>query len=114
MLAFNLSAMLGQAAQPLVNEQTHGLKHAYQVNHAQALSRLKAAWVRLFQSSGNTLSQLIDELISIIAACREAIRPDRSYPRKQVGKKKARFPVAYKRVLCVMECYDEKTLIERH
>ena len=99
MLTFNLSALLGQAALLGVDEQTKGLKHAYQVNHAQALSRLKAAWITLFQSSGNILSQLINELIGIIAACREAVRPDHSYPRQSVGKKNARFPVAYKRVL---------------
>jgi hypothetical protein len=45
------------------------------------------------------LSGFIMQLVKLVAACRESIRPDRSYERDFVGKKKARFSVAYKGTL---------------
>lgn len=99
MMTYNLEGLLAGAAEPKVKKETAHCKHDYAVNHAQALSRLKGAWVKIFTLPDRLLSGFIAQLVDIVAACRESIRSDRSYPRDFVGKKKARFPVAYKRTL---------------
>lgn len=99
MMTYNLAALLAKAAEPQVKKETAQCKYDYAVNHAQALSRLKGLWVKLIKLPSHLSSDLISQLIGIIAQCRESIRPDRSYERNFVGKKKARFPVAYKRTL---------------
>ena len=99
MMTYNLEAMLAIAAQPKVKKETAHCKYEYAVNHAQALSRLKGAWIKMMKLPGHLLSGFITQLVDIMVTCRESIRPDRSYERDFVGKKKARFPVAYKRTL---------------
>lgn len=98
-VTYNLAALLSQAAQPLVDKATKRCKHRHGVNQAQALSRLKRCWLTLFQQSADRLASVLDQLIVIVSQCREIIRPDRQFDRKRVGKKKARYPVAYKRTL---------------
>ena len=99
MMTYNLEALFAKVAEPKVKKETAHCKYDYAVNHAQALSRLKGAWVKMFKLPHRLLSGFITQLVDIVAACRESIRPDRSYTRDFVGKKKARFPVPYKRVL---------------
>lgn len=99
MMTYNLEALLAKVAEPKVKKETAHCKYDYAVNHAQALSRLKGAWVKMIKLPYQLLSGFITQLVDIIVACRESIRPDRSYARDFVGKKKARFPVAYKRPL---------------
>ena len=98
-VTYNLAALLSQAAQPLVDKATKRCKHRYAVNQAQALSRLKRCWLTLFQQSADRLVSVLDQLIVIVSQCREIIRSDRQFDRKRVGKKKARYSVAYKRTL---------------
>lgn len=98
-VAYNFSALLSQAAQPLVDDTTSACKHHYGVNQSQALSRLKVCWLTLFKVATDGLNRLINDLVFIISQCREVIRPDRQFKRKVVGKKKARYPTAYKRTL---------------
>ena len=98
-VACNLSALLSQAAQPLVDLATKACKRRYAVNQTQALSRLKNSWVLLFTCPIKSLGTLIDGLVDMISLCREVIRPDRQNKRVKANKKKARYPVAYKRTL---------------
>lgn len=98
-VTYNLAALLSQAAQPLVDKATKRCKHRHTVNQAQALSRLKRCWLTLFQQRADRLASVLDQLIVMVSQCREIIRPDRQFDRKRVGKKKARYPVAYKRTL---------------
>ena len=99
MMTYNLEALVANVALVKVKEETRHCQHDYAVNHAQALSRLKGAWVKLMRRPVALLSGFIMQLVELVAACRESIRPDRSYERDFVGKKKARFPVSYKRTL---------------
>ncbi len=99
MATYNIAALLALAAEPEVKKQGQQCKYVYAVNHAQALSRLKSVWVKMFNLTTDALTKCITELVRVIALNREAIRPGRSYERKVIGKKKARFPVAYKRTL---------------
>lgn len=97
MMTYNLEALLARAAEPKVKKETAHCKHDYAVNHAQALSRLKGTWIKMIKLPSQLLSSFIAQVVEIIVLCRESIRPDRNYERDFVGKKKARFPVAYKR-----------------
>jgi len=99
MVTYNIAALLAQAADPLVKAACRHCKYEYAVNQTQALSRVKGAWVLLYHLTAATLLECLDQLITTIALCREPIRPDRQFERKWVGKKKARFPMTYKRVL---------------
>jgi len=99
MMTYNLAALLAKAAEPKVKKKTAHCQYDYAVNHAQALSRLKGAWIKMIRLPGRLLSGFITQLVDIIADCRESIRPGRRYERPSIGKKKARFPVAYKRTL---------------
>ncbi len=99
MMTYNLEALLAKAAEPKIKKETAHCKYEYAVNHAQALSRLKGVWVKVIKLPNQCLAGFITQLVDIVVACRESIRPDRSYARDFVGKKKSRFPVAYKRTL---------------
>ncbi len=99
MMTYNLEALLATAAEPKIKKETAHCQYEYAVNHAQALSRLKGAWVKMIGLPLQLLSGFITQLVDIVAACRESVRQDRSYARDFVGKKKARFPVPYKRTL---------------
>ena len=99
MMTYNIEALLAKAAEPKVKKETAHCKNDYAVNHAQALSRLKGTWVKMMRLPKELLSGFIIQLVDIVVACRESIRPDRSYKRDFVGKKKSRFPIAYKRTL---------------
>ena len=99
MVTYNIAALLAQAADPRVKAACRHCKYEYAVNQTQALSRVKGAWVLLYHLTAATLLECLDQLITTIARCREPIRPDRQFERKWAGKKKARFPMTYKRVL---------------
>jgi hypothetical protein len=99
MATYNFAALLALAAEPEVKKEGRHGKYVYAVNHAQALSRLKSVWVKMYNLPTAALTKCITELVEVIALNREAIRPGRSYERKVIGKKKSRFPVAYKRTL---------------
>jgi len=58
----------------------HDRQHTYRVNFAQAPSKMKDNLVRLFVS--NSSRQLLTALMLAMATSVEAVRPDRSYPRK--------------------------------
>jgi hypothetical protein len=89
----NLTAILAQPAQKIVNQGNADKIHAYQINMTNALSKMKDTIVLLFQRD-NILS-LLQALWQLMIKTIEPIRPGRSYPRIKRVKPK-RFPMCYK------------------
>jgi len=80
LLTLNLAAMQEAAAQILVDQNTQGRKHRYQVNRVQALSQMKDVIVRILDSP-NPRSWLRRLAISM-ANNINAVRPGRKFERK--------------------------------
>ena len=76
----NLTAILAWVAQAIADRLYQGRKHRYQVNFANALSKMKDNVVRLFLDIWPPT--LLGQLVSAMALSVEAVRPDRSYPRR--------------------------------
>jgi hypothetical protein len=89
----NLATILAHPAQAVVRQQSQGKKHTYQVNMANAFSKMKDTVVLLLHHV-NTLP-LLHRLWQLMINTIEPIRPGRSYPRRKRVKPK-RFPMAYK------------------
>ena len=87
----NLSAVLSWVAQAIADR----LYRTYRVNFANALSKMKDNVVRLL-TFGSPL-HLLTALVVTMAASVEAVRPDRSYPRKIKPAKLHGFHPNYKR-----------------
>ena len=68
-------------AQVLVDQKTENRKHRYQVNHAQALSRMKNVIVWILSSPVNSLS-LLQRLTEAMADNINAVREGRTFERK--------------------------------
>ena len=95
-LSTNLTAMLANAAQIQVDENTAHRKQTYQVNFAQALSKAKntiALWPGL---ATDRLRVRIQQFIRYIACTIESVRNGRSYSRPKTKKNRI-FYSAYKR-----------------
>ena len=95
MFVLNLSAVLAWVAQAIADRLYQARKRRYRVNFANALSKMKDNVVRLFVL-GST-PQLLTALVLAMAASVEAVRPDRSYPRKIKPAKLHGFLSNYKR-----------------
>ncbi len=89
----NLTAILAQPAQKVVDQQAQDKRYAYQINMTNAFSKMKDTVVLLFQRADIRL--LLDRLWQLMIKTIEPIRPGRSYPRKKRVKPK-RFPMCYK------------------
>lgn len=89
----NLTAILAQPAQEIVNHDNANKSYAYQINMTNALSKMKDTVVLLFQS--NNILSLLPALWRLMIKTIEPIRPGRSYPRIKKVKPK-RFPGCYK------------------
>jgi len=89
----NLTAILAQPAQTVVQQESQGKKYTYQVNMTNAYSKMKDLVVVLLQRTH--ILPLLQRLWSLLIQTIEPIRPGRSYPRKKRVKPK-RFPMAYK------------------
>lgn len=98
-VAMNLTALMVMAAQKVVSKDTEDHRLKYQVNFAQALSKMKHTIVCLIQQAHNTIVALISRTIIYISKTIEAIRPGRSSPRRLKNiKNDIHFP-AYKNAL---------------
>lgn len=95
-LSTNLTAILTNAAQVQVNENTTHRKQTYQVNFAQALSKVKNTIVQWLELSPDRLRKRIEELIRYIACTIESVRNGRSYEHPKTSKNRI-FYAAYKR-----------------
>lgn len=91
----NLTAILSWVAQAIADRLYQDRKHPYRVNFANALSKMKDNIVRLFLFDAAT--QLLTPLVLVMASNVEAVRPDRSYPRKIKPAKLQGFHPNYKR-----------------
>lgn len=89
----NLTAILAHPAQEVVRQNSQEKKHVYQVNMANALTKMKDTVVLLFQRTA--IFQLLYRLWQAMTQVIEPIRPGRSYPHKK-RVSRPRFPVAYK------------------
>ncbi len=78
-LALNLAALFAKAAQWLVDDRHGQRKRMYRVNFANVLSKMKNHIVRILLTISPL--DLCWRLIEKMAACVEAVRPGRSYPR---------------------------------
>ncbi len=91
----NLTAILARVAHAIADRLYQGRKHRYQVNFANALSKMKDNIVRLFLDIWPPT--LLGQLLSAMALSVEAFRPDRSYPRRIKPSKVQGFFPNYKR-----------------
>ena len=91
----NLTSLLSWVAQAVADRLYQARKRAYRVNFANALSKIKDNIVRLFFV--DSPEPLLNSLVFAMAASVEAVRPDRSYPRKIKPAKLHRFHPNYKR-----------------
>jgi hypothetical protein len=96
-LTTNLVSIAVNAAQAHVDKATAHRKHNYQVNFAQAVSKMKNTVVELLVIPSHYLQEKLKVLIDYIACTIEPIRKGRSYSRpKSKMKNKLHFS-AYKR-----------------
>lgn len=94
-LTLNLTALLVWLAQWLTRRLYQERRHRYQVNFANALSKMKDNVVRLLDLSPPP--GLLERLLCAMASEVEAIRPDRSFPRDIKSSRPKRFQPNYKR-----------------
>ncbi len=80
--ASNLTALMAMAAQKITKRETINLKLKYQINFAQALSKMKHRVIQLILQSSTDCLLLIHRTISYISRTVEAVRDGRSNPRK--------------------------------
>ncbi len=96
-LTTNLASMLANEAQVQVDKVSENRKHDYQVNFAQALSKMKNKIVELFMFSNLYLQEKLEGLIDYIACTIEPIRKGRSYNREKSKMKNKIHYCNYKR-----------------
>ncbi len=96
-LTTNLVSMAATAAQVHVDKTTRNRRHSYQVNFAQAVSKMKNTLVELLMLSGHFLRKRLNALTDYMACTIEPIRKGRSYPRKKSKKKNNLHFSSYKR-----------------
>ena len=98
-VAANLTALMAMAAQKITVRETQHLKLNYQINFAQALSKMKHTIVHLVLHAHSDIKLLIERTIRYISKTIEAVREGRSTPRKLKNiKNDIHFP-AYKSAL---------------
>jgi Transposase DDE domain len=98
-LAMNLSALMAMAAQKTASKKTAHCRLRYQINFAQALSKMKHRIVRLILQSSKDIEHLIRRTVHYVSQTIEAVRAGRSAPRKLKNiKNDIHFP-AYKSAL---------------
>jgi len=98
-VAANLTALMAMAAQKITVRETQHLKLNYQINFAQALSKMKHTIVHLVLHAHSDIKLLIERTIRYISKTIEAVREGRSTPRQLKNiKNDIHFP-AYKSAL---------------
>jgi len=98
-VAANLTALMALGAQQITAKETKHLKRNYQINFAQALSKMKHRIVHLVLHAHSDMSLLIERTLRYISRTVEAVRKGRSSPRKlKIIKNDIHYP-AYKSAL---------------
>ena len=80
-VASNLTALMTISAQERVDKRTQNLKLDYQVNSAQALSKMKHQLVTFILGAHKDILQAIRRMVDYISVTIEAVREGRSMPR---------------------------------
>ena len=80
-LASNLTALMTMAAQVIANTKIKNRKLSYQINFAQAASKMKHKMVWLILCAGADIKRLIEQTIGYNSKTVEAVREGRSAPR---------------------------------
>ncbi len=83
-VASNLTTLMEIPAQEIVNERTRYLKRSYQINYAQALSKMKHRIISLIMNKTDDVIALIKRTVEYISKTTEAVRGGRSYPRTAI------------------------------
>ena len=78
----NLTKLMAIAAQEKVEKRTQDLELDYQVNSAQALSKMKHQFFVLILNAHRDILQSIERIIDYISLTIEAVRKGRSAPRR--------------------------------
>ena len=81
-VASNLTTLMEIPAQEIVDERTRYLKRSYQINYAQALSKMKHRIISLIMNKTDDVIALIKRTVEYISKTSEAVRRGRSYPRR--------------------------------
>jgi len=81
-VAANLTALMAMAAQKITVKETKHLKHNYQINFAQALSKMKHRIVHLVLHAHSDIRLLVERTIRYFSKTIEAVRVGRSTPRR--------------------------------
>lgn len=89
----NLTAILAQPAQKVVAQESQEKKYAYQVNMANAFSKMKDTIVLLFQRTA--ILSLLEQLWQLMTQTIEPVRPGRSFSHKKRVKAR-KFAMSYK------------------
>jgi hypothetical protein len=98
-VAANLTALMALGAQKITAKETKHLKHHYQINFAQALSKMKHRIVHLVLHAQGDITLLIERTLRYISRTVEAVRKGRSTPRKLKNIKNDIHYPAYKSAL---------------
>ena len=98
-VAANLIALMAMAAQKTITTKTKHLKLKYQINFAQALSKMKYRIVRLVLHTHSDIDQFIERTIHYVSKTIEAVREQRSTPRRLKNIKNGSYFSAYKSAL---------------
>jgi hypothetical protein len=93
----NLASMVANVAQKQVDKATAHRQYNYQINFAQALSKMKDTVVKLFMLSVQKRQTELVVLVDHMACTIEPIRPGRSYSRSTSKSKNRIFYCRYKR-----------------
>lgn len=95
-VTLNITAIMISHSQTIADERTAARHHRYQINFAQALSKMKDMIVSLIQQTD--IKEQLMRLLHYLAETVEAVREHRSYPRNVKTHKQIKFSnLAYKR-----------------
>lgn len=98
-LAMNLAAMLRAVAQQISERLYAARRGTYQVRPSTALANLSDQLFRLLLLGAVESLALLQRLVQSLSQAVEAVRPDRTFPRRNPKRRKAGFHMPYKRVV---------------
>ncbi len=81
-VASNLTALMAMAAQKTITTKTKHRKLKYQINFAQAISKMKHRMICLILNAHSDIKLLIEKTIHYVSQTIEAVRDGRSAPRR--------------------------------
>lgn len=81
-VAENLTTLVTNLSQDKVDKDTKNLRRKYQINYAQALSKMKHNLVRFLLMEKRILNDALQKMVNYISLTKEAVRDGRSNPRK--------------------------------